>query len=303
MTAAKASIRSVLQNNRRPARALELTPAKITPGKNIPGRAGSEAHLVRSRISAIWRYGLAAGSLFLISIGVGAAPGMTSMVKTVSYQVSTSAALGVHVSGNELVNTRHRRVVLHGVDRSGGEWMCVQGTGICDGPMGQPSVTAIKSWGVNAVRVPLNEACWNGESYVNPADRGAAYRRAVEAYVRLLNRNGLIAIVDLALDRRPLHRPLLGAARSAQAPARSRCPTRRRPSRSGPRWPARSRATTRSSSTCSTSPIPQAAAGSEDRRLAVLAARRQRVPRASATRPWPACRRWSTRSARPARTT
>jgi hypothetical protein len=50
---------------------------------------------------------------------------------------------------------------------------------------------------VNAVRVPLNEACWNGESYVQPQYRGANYRRAVEAYVRLLNRNGIAAILDL----------------------------------------------------------------------------------------------------------
>jgi hypothetical protein len=63
--------------------------------------------------------------------------------------------------------------------------------------MNQASVTAMKSWHVNAVRVPLNEACWNGESYVAAQDRGASYRRAVEAYVQLLNRNGIVAILDL----------------------------------------------------------------------------------------------------------
>ena len=44
--------------------------------------------------------------------------------------------------------------------------------------------------------MPLNEACWNGRSYVNPAYRGARYQQAVEDYVRLLNRNGLVAILD-----------------------------------------------------------------------------------------------------------
>jgi endoglucanase len=87
--------------------------------------------------------------------------------------------------------------VLHGVNRPGGEFMCVHGRGVFDGPMGQASVTAMKSWGVNAVRVPLNEACWNGESYVKPAFRGVNYRRAVQAYVQLLNRNGMVAILDL----------------------------------------------------------------------------------------------------------
>jgi endoglucanase len=63
--------------------------------------------------------------------------------------------------------------------------------------MNQAAVTAMKRWHVNAVRVPLNEACWNGQSYVQPRYRGARYRRAVEAYVRLLNRNGIVAILDL----------------------------------------------------------------------------------------------------------
>ncbi len=81
----------------------------------------------------------------------------------------------LHVQGNVLRDLRDQRVVLHGVDRSGGEYMCV-GNGIWDGPMDQAAITAIRSWNVNAVRVPLNEACWNGESYVNASYRGAAYR-------------------------------------------------------------------------------------------------------------------------------
>jgi endoglucanase len=110
---------------------------------------------------------------------------------------ATSGAPDLHVSGNGLFTAHGRRVVLHGVNRPGGQSQCVHGHGIWDGPMGQASVTAMKSWGVNAVRVPLNEACWNGESYVKSAYRGVNYRRAVEAYVQLLNRNGIVAILDL----------------------------------------------------------------------------------------------------------
>jgi endoglucanase len=47
------------------------------------------------------------------------------------------------------------------------------------------------------VRVPLNEACWNGESYVNSAYAGSNYISAVKAYVSLLNANGIVAIPDL----------------------------------------------------------------------------------------------------------
>jgi hypothetical protein len=75
--------------------------------------------------------------------------------------------------------------------------MCVQGRGIFDGPSDQASVSAMKSWGVNAVRIPLNEACWNGEPYVSPADAGPNYRAAIKSYVSLLNANGMVAILDL----------------------------------------------------------------------------------------------------------
>ena len=103
----------------------------------------------------------------------------------------------VHVSGNNLVNANGQRVVLHGVNRSGAEFNCVQGSGIWEGPVNQSSVTAMKQWGVNSVRVPLNEACWNGESYVPHQYRGERYRQAIESYVRLLNRNGMVVILDL----------------------------------------------------------------------------------------------------------
>jgi endoglucanase len=83
------------------------------------------------------------------------------------------------------------------VNRSGTEFLCVQGHGIFDGPHGQASVSAMKAWGINAVRIPLNEACWNGDPYVNPAYAGANYRSAIKAYVSLLNANGMVAILDL----------------------------------------------------------------------------------------------------------
>jgi aryl-phospho-beta-D-glucosidase BglC (GH1 family) len=121
----------------------------------------------------------------------------TSAAVQVSVVSTTSTAPQLHVSGNELVNASGSKVVLHGVDRSGTEYACVQGNGIFDGPNDQASITAMKSWGVNAVRVPLNEACWNAESYVDSAYAGANYQAAIEAYVNLLNANGMVAILDL----------------------------------------------------------------------------------------------------------
>ncbi len=121
-----------------------------------------------------------------------------TQASTTARTVAASAgAPDLHVSGRGLFSARGRRVVLHGVNRAGGEYACVKSRGIWDGPMNQASVTAMKSWHVNAVRVPLNEACWNGERYVAAPYRGVYYRRAVEAYVQLLNRNGMVAILDL----------------------------------------------------------------------------------------------------------
>jgi endoglucanase len=129
------------------------------------------------------------------------ATGYTSATITateVAASTGGGAAPQLHVSGNKLVDQNGDQVVLHGVDRSGTEYECVQGNGIFDGPNDQASITAIKSWGpVNAVRVPLNEACWNGESYVDSAYAGTNYINAIKAYVSLLNSNGIVAILDL----------------------------------------------------------------------------------------------------------
>jgi len=124
-------------------------------------------------------------------------PSQTGAVQTGAVQTGAPAALQLHVSGNRLVNANGATVVLHGVDRSGPEYMCVLHNGIFDGPSNKASVLAMKSWDINAVRVTLNEACWNGESYVNPAYAGRNYRSAIEGYVRLLNANGLVAILNL----------------------------------------------------------------------------------------------------------
>jgi endoglucanase len=109
----------------------------------------------------------------------------------------STGAPDLHVSGKGLFTAHGRRVVLHGVSRASAEYMCVQGKGIFDGPTDQASVDAMKSWDVDAVRIPVNEDCWNGAAYVGLKYGGASYRRAVEAYVQLLTSNGIVAILDL----------------------------------------------------------------------------------------------------------
>ncbi len=111
--------------------------------------------------------------------------------------VSTVALSGLRVAGNRLVNARGQTVILHGVNRSGAEYACIQGWGIFDGPADAESVQAIKSWHVNAVRVPLNEDCWLGINGVPPQFAGKNYQQAILRYVRLLNQYGMYVILDL----------------------------------------------------------------------------------------------------------
>src|SRR6266436_5045915 len=105
-------------------------------------------------------------------------------------------APAVHVQGTQLLDTAGRIVRLRGVNRSGTEYACAQGWGFFDGPSDSASVQAIVSWKANAVRVPLNETCWLAINGVAPAYSGDAYARAISDYVALLNRAGMVVILD-----------------------------------------------------------------------------------------------------------
>jgi len=113
---------------------------------------------------------------------------------------SAGTAPLLKVQGNQLVDMRStppEPIQLHGVDRSGTEYACIQGWGLFDGPSDVASIQAIASWNVNAVRVPLNEDCWLGINQVKPAYAGRNYQQAIATYVNILNVAGLVAILEL----------------------------------------------------------------------------------------------------------
>ncbi len=103
--------------------------------------------------------------------------------------------------GNQLVDDAGAPVVLHGVNRSGSEYMCIDGWGIFDGPTDQASIDAMKVWNVNAVRVPLNSACWLDIVHQfgshDVAYAGQAYQDAITQFVERLTANGINVILDL----------------------------------------------------------------------------------------------------------
>jgi len=107
------------------------------------------------------------------------------------------ALAGLRVSGNQLLDENGHLVHLHGVNRSGTEYACIQGWGIFDGPSDDASVAAIASWHANIVRVPINEDCWLDINGADPAYAGANYQDAIVNYVNLLHRHGMYAEISL----------------------------------------------------------------------------------------------------------
>lgn len=101
------------------------------------------------------------------------------------------------VSGNRLTDPGGTTRRLLGVNRSGGEFMCVQGHGIFDGPVDDAAVQSIADWRANTVRIPLNEECWLGLDNIRPEYRGTAYTDAVKALVARVLAHGMTPVVEL----------------------------------------------------------------------------------------------------------
>ncbi|GAC1402074.1 MAG: hypothetical protein NVSMB65_19300 [Chloroflexota bacterium] len=136
-----------------------------------------------------------AGLITLVGLGLGGGHGARA-----AGVVPPAAIVGLHVVGNQLQNAAGDMVVLHGVNRSGTEYACIQGWGIFDGPSDTASVQAMAAWHINAVRVPLNEDCWLGINGAPAGYSGAAYQQAISTYVDLLNQTGLVAILEMHLN-------------------------------------------------------------------------------------------------------
>ncbi|MFD9030729.1 cellulase family glycosylhydrolase [Streptomyces sp. NPDC059567] len=108
-----------------------------------------------------------------------------------------SGAPELSVAGTRLTDQNGATRRLLGVNRSGAEFMCVQGHGIFDGPVDDASVRAIADWKANTVRIPLNEECWLGLDNIKPEYRGANYADAVKGLVERVLAHGMTPIVEL----------------------------------------------------------------------------------------------------------
>ncbi|HEX5548510.1 MAG TPA: cellulase family glycosylhydrolase [Ktedonobacterales bacterium] len=137
---------------------------------------------------------IGAVGLVLVLAAAGAAVGFNLRYPRAG---AADVAPNLRVSGASLVDGSNRSVFLHGVDYSGGEYACIQGWGIFDGPSDQTFVNGLLSAHVNAARLPMNEDCWLGINGVPAAYSGANYRNAFVAMVKLLTSNGITPELDL----------------------------------------------------------------------------------------------------------
>jgi hypothetical protein len=106
--------------------------------------------------------------------------------------------LGVKVSGNTLETLSGQPIQLRGVDIAGTESACVTGkTTISWGETRAQQADALKQWGVDVVRVPLNEDCWLGINGAPNRYAASNYRSGIKTWVQDLNSAGLEVILDL----------------------------------------------------------------------------------------------------------
>jgi hypothetical protein len=149
----------------------------------------------------------------LSSPGDGATLGAVSSA-SVTITPDGASGMGIAVSGNTLVDQSGNVVQLRGVNISGLEFVAVAGWSPANPWGGQagaatPNWAAIKAWGANAVRLPLNAASWLGLSCLDvggyaghagatiSADPGGNYQATVEKSVADANAAGLYVILDL----------------------------------------------------------------------------------------------------------
>ncbi|XP_054290757.1 endoglucanase-like [Macrosteles quadrilineatus] len=106
----------------------------------------------------------------------------------------TSSSTSPVVAGGKTKSCKNQ---LKGVNRSGFEYSCVKDLGISEGPLDDNAVNTMKSWNINAVRIPLNEDCWLGLNNFKAEYTGDKYRNAVINYVKRLRQNNIKVVLDL----------------------------------------------------------------------------------------------------------
>ena len=126
-----------------------------------------------------------------------ATPASAAPSLTVHNSGDSTAPIPV-VSGNRIVNARTGAGwVPHAVNWPSFEYACQQGWAYSGGGATAAAALAMLSWGINAVRIPLNQDCWLGVDGAPAYGTTAGYQAALSSWVTVLNKAGIVVILDL----------------------------------------------------------------------------------------------------------
>jgi hypothetical protein len=137
------------------------------------------------------------GVVLALSVAL-AAMGATP-VSAVPQQVASTATAPIpKVVGNKLVDSRTGAIwTAHAVNWPSFEYACQQGWAYAQDGRTAAAAQAMVSWGITAVRLPLNEDCWLGTDGSPRFGTAAGYRAVLRQFVDVLNAAGLVVILDL----------------------------------------------------------------------------------------------------------
>jgi hypothetical protein len=146
-------------------------------------------------------------TIALSQVSGGATLGTSSATVNIAGSASTTSSVAVRVQGNHLVDAKGNLLQLRGVNTAALEFWPIQITAAngSDYWGGQsPNLDAIKAWGANTIRVPLNSNSYLGQTCYNLSDGSARladplskYRAVVKQVVDAATARGMYVILDM----------------------------------------------------------------------------------------------------------
>jgi hypothetical protein len=136
---------------------------------------------------------------------------------------ASAEAPDLHRVGNKLIDRRTGEAVhLKGMAMMGGEYSCVHNVSVFAGPADLTVVEGMARWGINAIRLPMNEDCWLGLHGVDSAFSGKNYQDRFVEFTELLLSHGFVVVLG-TWRRFFAFRPLVAAQLHTHSPLRAAC--------------------------------------------------------------------------------
>lgn len=134
--------------------------------------------------------------LLVMSVGLAACTGGSGGDTTTSPPVREAAQL--RVEGNRLVDQNDQTYRLLGVNKSGTEFVCIQGNGVWADSSDDLDLAFMQQWRIRALRIPLNEMCWfGGFDEIEPEGSGETYQTEIKNWVAMALARGITPIIEL----------------------------------------------------------------------------------------------------------